>query len=434
MRIILASIHPQWLSGQITAVRGLATLLQEMGQRVDIITAVPPDPVPILEAQPTPQRRRFIVSRALMMARALLRTVRNADGADLVHLHLPTPAFTLVGDVLQAVLPIPVVVSFEARMADCAWILRHGLWEDTRFYAPRLVVNNPLPACLSLKRAARYVVSSDAGKEELRRLGFPSQAVHVLPNAVVVGADSPMTRSAARQSLGLPEAPLVAYLGHFHHVKGVHMLVQAFARLRAIHPNCRLILAWSGLGDPRPIRRQIHRLGVSEQIIWLGRIPATSLFSAADVVALPYLSAMGQCMFPAVLLEALQAGVPLVTSDLEDFRCLFGNERGASLVPPGDVEALTAAISRLLEDEKAREETLEFQRRVLARRLNPRRLAEGYLSIYREAIESHRTIPQHNPSANRDALRGQRRLASTLQGSGCPESAASAGQDQCPLP
>jgi glycosyltransferase involved in cell wall biosynthesis len=406
MRIVLASIHPQSLSGQITGLRGLATQLSGIGQQVKIVSAVPLAPIPIGTIRPAPQARKSIVSRASIMVRALRRLVQDSDGADLVHVNLPTPAFAPVGDLLQAILPIPVVVGFDAHLADSAWACRKAVIRDPRFYAPRLLVNNALLARWPSHRCPRYIVSSDAGRAELSRLGFPGDAVRVLPNVVDLDEQPRMTQADARRGLGLPEAPLISYLGHYHHVKGVDILVEAFARVSEAGDDCRLVLAWSGLGDSTRIERHIHRLGLSERVIRLGRVPVASLFSAADVVVLPYLSAMGQCMFPAVLLEAIQVGIPIVTSDLADFRCLFRDGPGASLVPVGDVEAVAAEVRRLLEDRQAREAMVAAQRDLFRTRLNPQSVARDYLRVYHEACEVHASVSHRWSRAPRDSARG----------------------------
>lgn len=405
MRIVLASIHPQSLSGQITGLRGLAIQLRKIGQRVETVSAVPLSPTPMSTSRPAPQARKSIVSRALIMVRALRKLVQDADGADLVHVNLPTPAFAPVGDLLQAVLSMPVVVGFDAHLADSAWACRKAVIQDPRFYAPRLLVNNALLARWPSHRCPRYIVSSDAGRAELSRLGFPRDAVRVLPNVVDLDEQPRLTQTDARRELSLPEATLISYLGHYHHVKGVDVLIEAFARILEARDDCRLVLAWSGLGNSARIERQIDMLGLSERVIRLGCVPAATLFSAADIVVLPYLSAMGQCMFPAVLLEAIQVGIPIVTSDLADFRCLFRDGPGASLVPVGDSEAIAAEVARLIEDGQAREAMAGAQRDLSRSRLNPKRVAQNYLRVYHEACEAHSLGSRRGIRAPRDQAR-----------------------------
>ncbi|MBI2941865.1 MAG: glycosyltransferase, partial [Chloroflexi bacterium] len=288
----------------------------------------------------------------------------------------------------------PVVVGFEAHLAETGRLLRSGgLWASPRFYLPRLLVNNGLIARCAWRRAKQYVVSSQHQAAELRRLGFPETRISVLPNVVDTGKLERLDRREARRRLGLPDdVQLIAYVGHYHHVKGVEVLVEAFADLARRRDSCSLVLAWSGLGDPRPIERAIQGAGVADRVIRAGRIPIGAFLSAVDVLALPYRSTMGQHAYPGLILEAMAIGVPLVTSDLPLLRDLLTHERTGLLVPPGDTQALAQGVDQLLEDRALAGQMAAAQRQLLAGRLNPKEVAKRYVRVYRQALAGQATV------------------------------------------
>src|ERR687887_101952 len=118
VRICLASIHPRLLSGQIERLVALGQELRALGRDV----------------------------------------CRAAREVDVVQLNLPTPAFGFVADLVQMLVPVPVVVGYEAQLCDLEEVLRRGhLWRAPAFFAPRVFVNNGLLARMTLRRSRRYV-------------------------------------------------------------------------------------------------------------------------------------------------------------------------------------------------------------------------------------------------------------------------------------
>jgi glycosyltransferase involved in cell wall biosynthesis len=124
-------------------------------------------------------------------------------------------------------------------------------------------------------------------------------------------------------------------------------LIRAAARWqrRAVVPL--LLIAGEGPLDSE-LRRQARTAGVAVRFLGPRRdVPA--LLAAADVVVVP--SAWeGQ---PLIVQEALRAGRPLVATRVGGIAELTGDD-GARLVPPGDPEALAAAVTRLLDEPEDR--------------------------------------------------------------------------------
>src|SRR5207245_1621096 len=111
-----------------------------------------------------------------------------------------------------------------------------------------------------------YVVSSRMQADELAGLGIDSDRIATIPNLfdwsrlIDDVASSPEIED-------LPDdGPLVSYIGHFNHVKGVDVLVRALPALLARHPKARLVIAWSGLGPPALVERAIAETGVGDRV------------------------------------------------------------------------------------------------------------------------------------------------------------------------
>jgi glycosyltransferase involved in cell wall biosynthesis len=153
-------------------------------------------------------------------------------------------------------------------------------------------------------------------------------------------------RDRARSELGL-DGPTVLFPGIPRPHKGLELLAEAVARV----PGAQLVVACrrEDLAGPRWARGPIRRVDM---------IPypsAPALYAAADVVAIPQLDdEAARHQMPLKAVDAMAMGRPVVASAVSDLPELL--DGCGRLVPPGDVEALTAALVDLLRDEaQARE-------------------------------------------------------------------------------
>lgn len=393
MRVCLASIHPRRLSGQIESLLALAEHLEGLGHQVVLASAFEAHELAGLSGDGA----AGLVGKLQRLWQAISQTERSARGSDVIHLNLPTPAFAVLADVVRARTGLPVVVGFEAHLADPVRLLQGGfLARDLTFYLPRLLINNGLVARCAPYRCERYVVSSHVQRLELLRLGVAAERIQVLPNVSNNGKLREMTQQQARSQLNLPDGPLVSYVGHFHHVKGAEVLLEALPAVLRLHPEARLAVAWSGLGDRRPLDRVVDRLGLGERVLWLGKVDVGALLAATDVLALPYRLTIGQNAFPNLVLEALAVGAPLVTSRLPLLEELLREEETALLCPAEDTSSLAFTIARLLADPALRDR-MRGRQRLLAARLAPARLARRYHNLYEGVQRGQARVLQPAP-------------------------------------
>ena len=175
-----------------------------------------------------------------------------------------------------------------------------------------------------------------------RQLTGDARPVTVIPS----GFDPLLFGSAAPSELlaGIP-GPRVVYLGRLARQKDVPTLVRAFGLLRS--PASLVIV---GDGPDRPavdaavagltadVAGRVHRFGFRPH----EEVP--NLLAAADLLVLPSIyEEMG-----SVLVEAMQAGVPVVASDVGGIPDVVADEVTGLLVPPQDPARLAAALDRLL--------------------------------------------------------------------------------------
>ena len=248
MKLFLATLHPRRLSGQVDSLLSLGRELEALDQAVELVT--PFDRAALHQPQASDAALFSVGTSPIGKLLALLKGIRRVAlagrRADLIQLNLPTPAFGWVADLVRAWAARPVVVSFEAHLANVVELLRGGyVWRDPAFYLPRLAINNGLCGRASAFTCERYLVASTWQRAELQALGAPDARLVTLPNLIDLHKLTRLPRDVARSQLGLdPDAQLVGWAGHFHHVKGLDVLLEAFARM--IRDRPRSVWRWPG--------------------------------------------------------------------------------------------------------------------------------------------------------------------------------------------
>lgn len=140
----------------------------------------------------------------------------------------------------------------------------------------------------------------------------------------------------------------VAFVGRLDPVKGVTLLLDAFAELRARHPQARLTIAGDGKARPN-LEAQAEALGLAKAVTFAGYLDAPAvahLLEEADMLVLPSF-AEG---LPVVLMEALASRIPVIATQIAGVPELVQDGISGFIVPPGDVAALTDRMDRLLAD------------------------------------------------------------------------------------
>jgi starch synthase len=138
--------------------------------------------------------------------------------------------------------------------------------------------------------------------------------------------------------LGLAREPRILFVGKNFVPKGGPTLLEAFERVRAVHPHARLEIVSSSAPADLPAGATFHGL--------LGKEGLARLYATASVFALPTLLEA----FGLVFLEAMAFALPVVASRLEAIPEIVSDGEAGLLVPPADPAALAKAISELLAD------------------------------------------------------------------------------------
>lgn len=225
---------------------------------------------------------------------------------------------------------------------DC-WFLRH----------PQHAGGDVGRAGKVLRRAvatgAVVHASSHATASAVRDL-LGAERVEVIPLAALPALE--LTNVAAPVA-ELEGVPFILALGTLERRKNLPRLIAAFGRIAAAQSTVRLVIAGADGDDRGPIDAAIDALAPAarDRVMLTGRItPASKQWLLGSATLLAYPSLDEGFGFP--LLEAMQAGVPVVASTAGSIPEVAGD--AALLVDADDVDALAAALQLVLADESVR--------------------------------------------------------------------------------
>jgi glycosyltransferase involved in cell wall biosynthesis len=209
--------------------------------------------------------------------------------------------------------------------------------------------------------------------------GVPPIRTHILPNSFTSAAPG-FSREAARQILGIErvDRPVVGFVGRLSAEKGPDVLLEAIP-----HINADVSVSFVGDGRLRPVLVQrANVLRVEDRVVWHGITPdAGRLLAAFDVVVL---SSRTEGT-PVVLLEALSAGVPVVTTAVGGIPDVVSPQE-AILVPPDDPRALARGIGQSLAKGPEVTDRISAGLDLVRRRFDTAAWVAEYEGVYRDAV------------------------------------------------
>jgi glycosyltransferase involved in cell wall biosynthesis len=209
-----------------------------------------------------------------------------------------------------------------------------------------------------LADASWAVACTAAGHAHLAGLAQGAETLALCYHGLAFDRFPPFSRQAGTADGSDPAHPVVLLsVGRLVEKKGYDDLLAALARLptglfwRLVH------IGGGPLADP--LKHQAKELGLDGRIEWRGARPQPDVLAAyreADLFVLSAKTAKDgdRDGLPNVLLEAQSQGMPCIATQLSGIPELIEQERTGLLVPPGDPEALAAAISGLICDPERR--------------------------------------------------------------------------------
>jgi len=246
-----------------------------------------------------------------------------------------------------------------------------------------------------LPRADILVAITDSVAEEYSKLGVTAEHIRAISNGVDLDRfRQPVDRGAIRARHGIAEDTfLFTAVGRNHPKKGYGDLLTAMRSL-IDQGQSDFVVALAGK-DTEALALQAAALGLGNQVRLLGamgqpvlgdglKLPGddlVDLYRAADGFVFPsHIETFG-----IALVEAMAAGLPIITTDGPGCRNIIEDGRWGDMVPVGNAEALQTAMQNMMTDTDLRRRRAEQARR-RAEAFSWDAIVDQYVKVYRDTM------------------------------------------------
>lgn len=372
MRIAHISPYDHQVSGGVKEhVTNLERQHRAMGHDVTVIapasgrSGLAPNVIPISgSVLPVPGSGSIARISLSPLVYGRIRRVLAEGNFDVVHLHEPLmPAVCLFALMNSRSVTVGTIHGYRER-----YIIYQAL--------------RPLLKRLVDRLSARIAVSSDA--RDWAAQYFPGE-YHIIPDGVDVERfGDPSLRPIPQFDDGKLN---ILFVGRLEDRKGFPYLLRAFPAVKRTVPSARLLVVGHYTREQaRPYIEFVQTKGLRD-VEFVGFVSGADLpryYRTAHVFCAP---STGFEALGIVLLEAMAAGVPVVTTNIEGYRTVVTHGVDALVVPPRDPAALAGAVISLLNDERMRERMKECGHETVQKYAWPV-LARRITDLYEQCLDS----------------------------------------------
>jgi glycosyltransferase involved in cell wall biosynthesis len=233
-----------------------------------------------------------------------------------------------------------------------------------------------------LKDASKVIASTKIEAEQYKKMGVDENKIEIVPNGIDLSEyENLPERGEFRRKYSIREnEKIVLYLGRIHKIKGIDLLVEAFADLINELDDVRLVIVGADDGFLSMLKKQIEDLNINNRILFTGLLPEKDKLRAyvdADVYVLPSVYET----FPVTVLEACICGTPVIVTD----RCGTANivnDNNVGYVVEYNKDQLQDAIFKILTDVELRRYLGESGKKLVREKLSWDIVVEQLEKIY----------------------------------------------------
>ena len=344
--------------------------LTQGGELEDVLS---PD-VPVIKLQGSRAASRPTRSRLMGMQilAPLVRSLRE-QRPDVVHAYLP--AAYVLGGLAAWLLRVRLIVAGRRGLTSID-VYKAAGWRVLARLANRVI---DVYICNS-----RAVCDFAIAKESI-----PLKRLRVIPNGIDL---PPLNLPSPLPAEWESEGARAAMVANFIAYKGHRGVLQAVAQVVKIHPSFRLVLIGDGL-ERAALTNLTRELAISDNVIFGGmRKDAARLLTAFDFTIL----GSSEEGFPNALMESMASEVPVVSTRVGGVPELVEDGVDGLLVPYGELPAMAAAITWMIEHPQERRRMGKAARRRIAEHFSTERMVTSTQAVYDELLHRRAALAVAN--------------------------------------
>jgi len=241
-----------------------------------------------------------------------------------------------------------------------------------------------------LRDSSKVIALNNVEAEQYKAMGVPEENIAIIPNGIDLSEYSELPpKGAFKKKFGIPEdRKIILYLGRIHKIKGIDVLVKAYAHLKnEMNVNdAVLVVAGPDDGFLNEVKFLVYNLGITDSVLFTGPLYGRDKLEAfvdSEVYVLP----SRYEIFGLTVLEAYACGKPIVASRVGGLKDLVKNEETGLLFEPGNIAQLAKSIFNLLNDNDAAKEMGLKGKNFVREIFTIEKVVERLEKVYEEVVE-----------------------------------------------
>jgi glycosyltransferase involved in cell wall biosynthesis len=255
-----------------------------------------------------------------------------------------------------------------------------------------------------LRDAKKLIAVSELEKRQYQEFGIEEEKIEIVPNGINLSQfDSLPEKGSFRKKYNLDDHSVILFLGRIHRIKGIDILIDAFAELKKEKTEAKLIIAGPDDGFKRDCGMRIAECGMRQvdlsnkvkgekekvresDVIFTGLVSGEeklSLLVDADVTVLPSRFEI----FSRVIFESLVCGTPVVVSEVCGVASMIHEAGAGYIIKAEDRKDLKERIQEVLDNSEKAKFSVERGRMLIKERLNLNIITQRVLQIYRSCLK-----------------------------------------------
>jgi len=261
-----------------------------------------------------------------------------------------------------------------------------------------------------LRDASNVIALSQVEAEQYRAMGVPDEKIAIIPNGIDLSEYANLPpKGSFKKKFGIDEdEKIVLYLGRIHKIKGIDILVKAFANVIEKLDDVKLVVVGPDDGYLVELEALIKALKIEDKVLISGPLYGKDKLEAyvdADVYVLP----SRYEAFPMSLLEAYACAKPVVCSRVFGLKDLVLNGVTGLLVEPSDIKQLANSIFYLLNNDNISEEIGLKGRRFVKENFTIENTVDRLNNLYGEVLCQSSPLLHKNGRPRTDMVKKGRR-------------------------
>jgi glycosyltransferase involved in cell wall biosynthesis len=297
---------------------------------------------------------------------------------DIIHLH----EFTTLQNVAMA---------YHAGRLHLPYVLQaHGSVHFTGRRGRKLVFNAIFGKYI-LRKASRVVALSQVEELQYRKMGLDDGKIAVIPNGIDLTDYSDLPRVGLfKKKIGLNDSErIILFLGRLHRIKGVDLLVRAFASVAHKRDNVTLVIVGPDEGCLDELNALVNALQIGTSVKIVGPLYGSNKLEAyvdAEVVVLP----SRYEAFPMGILEAYACGKPVVASNVGSISDLVIDGVTGFLVKPESVSQLASSLLQIMDSHENAAMMGAKGKKVVEEKFQLSAVVKKLLALYQDVVNESR--------------------------------------------